>query len=137
MKRLATMGLLILMGFLLVGCSTNEQNYFEKETIEVPSKGQTTIINKGKTSNQNNKLVMRFKIDLNNFYSESKNKSSDFTQNGKVVPASVTYVRGDTLELDEVPVEDENVPITYTIKVDNKVVFQKNYYPNLYSGAFE
>ncbi|MGX4763460.1 hypothetical protein [Holzapfeliella sp. JNUCC 72] len=133
MKRLVTMGLLILMGFLLVGCSTNEQNYFEKETIEVPSKGQATII----TSNQNNKLVMRFKIDLNNFYSESKNKSSDFTQNGKVVPASVTYVRGDTLELDEVPVEDENVPITYTINVDNKVVFQKNYYPNLYSGAFE
>ncbi|MEJ6348427.1 hypothetical protein R4Y45_04190 [Holzapfeliella sp. He02] len=137
MKRLATVGLLIVMACLLVACSSNEQNYFEKETIEVPGKGKGTIINKGKMLNQNNKLVMRFKVDLRDFYSESKKEASYFTQKGKTVPASVTYVRGDTFELYEVPVGDENVPITYTIEADDKIVFQKNYYPHLYTGAFE
>ncbi|MGX4645031.1 hypothetical protein [Holzapfeliella sp. JNUCC 80] len=133
MKKKSIVGGLLLVVIALTGCSINNQaqlpqHYLSKEKIEIPNKGEITIINQGTSDKEHNdKVVLKLLVKTSN---ELQGLLTSFDkQEGKSY--TVTAPNGEDGYDVYYQIYDKNENVPSRLKTENyqdNTIYTDNYY---------
>ncbi|MEJ6348429.1 hypothetical protein R4Y45_04200 [Holzapfeliella sp. He02] len=141
MKRVTTLGLLMSIGILFVGCSTNNeqtqqinipenqlfenQKYISKDEFEIPDRGKITVLNQGITQDDDGADVYQLSLKQELSPKENDIIGLNFEQNGQTqLKKTIGYYQYETKIISLV---NKTNPIIFSIKQGDKIIAEKSY----------